>query len=137
MRKYSDEFIACDETSLSKYCSCGFISQVYIDERRGDHVMKAYFFPTRSQLQEKKNLTLRFILDRSKSNLTSEDLNSRHDIITKDVDVRWTYGPYLLCPQHIFLSNPKTGAQNFVVAVVVVVILVSSTSYPPFEEKEN
>ena len=102
-----------------------------------NHVIKAYFFPTRSQLQEKKNLTLRFILHRSKSNLTSEDLNSRHDIITKDVDVRWTYGPYLLCPQHIFLSNPKTGAQNSVVAVVVVVILVSSTSYPPFEEKEN
>ena len=77
-----------------------------------NHVIKAYFFPTRSQLQEKKNLTLRFILHRSKSNLTSEDLNSRHDIITKDVDVRWTYGPYLLCPQHIFLSNPKTGARR-------------------------
>ena len=73
-------------------------------------MIKAYFFPKRSQLRDNQGLTLKLIVDPTSS--SSPWLGADSTTIAKTIQIRWLFGPYLLCPQHIFLTDQKAGKRK-------------------------
>ena len=82
-----------------------------MDVRRGHGVIAAYYFPKRSQLRDNLGMTLRFEVGTDWQQRESEE-RTRTEVETSDrtektIHIRWLYGPYLLCPQHVYLSDPS------------------------------
>ena len=83
-----------------------------MDVRRGYGVINAYYFPKRSQLRDNLGMTLRFVVRTEWQQRESEEEAKTSDRTEKTIHIRWLYGPYLLCPQHVYLSDPSKGKRT-------------------------
>ena len=81
-----------------------------VDALRGRGVVKAYYFLAQHNLHQRDHngFTVKFTVDTSNETEGSSIEGSswaEKGIVERAIPIRFRYGPYLLCPQHVFLSD--------------------------------